>query len=404
MALDSYRVSETKKVTEKPKTLEEIKKEQESQVAILKRMINELPRKREADIDQQWIKENESKEFSFSSSSQKKDDNEIYSERMDNQLQSIASQPEETISPVSTTDSEIEKDILPDSEPSIDNLTMDTINEEHSQESIVTENSELIEELNVKINKKYDRLIIELSNLYNSETINQEAHVIMSDLQNLMETKEDSLESLKKVYNELNNLISRFAKLSQKADELKASDDFKINEQIKQMHFLEDYQSNLQSRYGNYWFGKMTEQEKEQYITLYVSAHKVSRKTVQNLIENSIEKAYNEIIANAEQKKQQSQNVVTEKPQPFRGNYENLISFNGRQALETLKQIYSNLGSANQDQVTEFGNLYSSLSNLSKMSPTNYEEEQQKLTQLYDLSDRIDQLQSSLSESNDKSK
>ena len=40
-----------------------------------------------------------------------------------------------------------------------------------------------------------------------------------------------------------------------------------INQQQKQLNFLRDYQNQLERNYGKYWFGKMSEQEKEQYIT-----------------------------------------------------------------------------------------------------------------------------------------
>jgi len=206
------------------------------------------------------------------------------------------------------------------------------------------------------------------------------------------------------------SLISRFAKLSQKADEIKTTDDFRINQQQKQLNFLRDYQNQLERNYGKYWFGKMSEQEKEQYITLYTAAHNVPREVVEKQIEDSIAIAYNEIVSSTKQSSEQQQEApVVQDSQPqqeqqFKGNYENMIRFNGRQALETLKQIHSGLQSATPEQVAEFNYLYSALSSLSKTKPTNYEEEQQKLTQLYDLTDRIDQLQGSMSNSNGKSR
>lgn len=441
MRLETRRVSETRKPTE------EIKKE--NSVKDMKRLIDSLPTE---DIDQQWVRENESKEFSFSTPNQKKDNNqrvqEVFaqmdgigafgkkivsdfekqksaeesgklenlirgskqntSEIVNQQTEMIDSQQlenkrlsEETIEPV---------DVPPVQPPTIDPVVSPTKEEPKLQETVVIDNAALIEELNNRIDKKYNRLVSEISNLYNSEVINQEANVIRGDLQSLMDIKEKSLEELTKVDDALNSLISRFAKLSQKADEIKTTDDFRINQQQKQLNFLRDYQNQLERNYGKYWFGKMSEQEKEQYITLYTAAHNVPREVVEKQIENSIAIAYNEIVSSTKQSSEQQQeapvvqNSQPQQEQQFKGNYENMIRFNGRQALETLKQIHFGLQSATSEQVAEFNYLYSALSSLSKTKPTNYEEEQQKLTQLYNLTDRIDQLQGSMSNSNGKRK
>lgn len=440
MGLETRRVSETRK------PIEEIKKEFSlKDVKDMKRLIDSLPTD---DIDQQWVKENESREFSFSTSSQRNDNNQMVQnafaqmdgigafgknarssgmstkelhELNENKPQTIVPQPEETISqtenispqPVEISN-EVEKTIpstseLPVQPPIIDPVSP-TRKESQQQEPVVVDTTALIGELNSRIDKKYNRLLSELSNLYNSEVINQEANVIRGDLQSLMDIKERSLEELTKVDDALNSLISRFAKLSQKADEIKTTDDFRINQQQKQLNFLRDYQNQLESNYGKYWFGKMSEQEKEQYITLYTAAHKEPREVVEKQIEDSIAIAYNEIVSLTKQSSEQQQErpVVqdnqSQQEQKFKGNYENMIRFNGRQALETLKQIHSGLQSATPEQVAEFNYLYSALSALSKTKPTNYEEEQQKLTQLYDLTDRIDQLQGSMSNSNGKSR
>ena len=440
MGLETRRVSETRK------PIEEIKKEFSlKDVKDMKRLIDSLPTDY---IDQQWVKENESSEFSFSTSSQRNDNNQMVQnafaqmdgigafgknarssgmstkelhELNENKPQTIVPQPEETISqtenispqPVEISN-EVEKTIpstseLPVQPPIIDPVSP-TRKESQQQEPVVVDTTALIGELNSRIDKKYNRLLSELSNLYNSEVINQEANVIRGDLQSLMDIKERSLEELTKVDDALNSLISRFAKLSQKADEIKTTDDFRINQQQKQLNFLRDYQNQLESNYGKYWFGKMSEQEKEQYITLYTAAHKVPREVVEKQIEDSIAIAYNEIVSLTKQSLEQQQERLvvrdnqSQQEQQFKGNYENMIRFNGRQAIETLKQIHSGLQSATPEQVAEFNYLYSALSALSKTKPTNYEEEQQKLTQLYDLTDRIDQLQGSMSNSNGKSR
>lgn len=404
MGLETRRVSETGKPTE------EIK--QEFSAKDMKRLIDSLPID---DIDQQWVKDNESKELSFSTPNQKDDNNQ----RVQNvfaQMEGIGtfgknarssgisskefielngSKPQ-TITPHSQELVSQTENIS--SKPAEIKNTLPTNSEHPVQPPKNNPVSPTKEELNNRIEKKYNSLLSGLLSLYNSEVINQEANAIRGDLQSLINIEKESLEELIKVDNALNSLISRFAKLSQKAEEIKTADDFRINEQQKQLNFLRDYQNQLQGNYGKYWFGKMSEQEKQEYISLYSAAHRVPRKVVEKQIEDSIVIAYNEIVSSIKQSSEQQQK------QQFKDNYENMIRFNGRQALETLKQIHFGLGSATPEQVVEFNYLYSDLSTLSKMKPTNSEEEQQKLTHLYDLTDRINKLQSSMSKPNGKTR
>lgn len=434
MALDSYRTRETKKIVEKPKTAEELRKEYRKQLELLMQMTNELAREFNSDIDQKWVRENEGKEVRYNSitqtpqtqqvsqnqSQERNKDDEYLDEYISRLISGNKSQTSE-LQPELQSMNQVQQDITPANEitesivkPLVEPSRIDPVSppkeEPKPQETVVIDNSALIKELNNRIDKKYNRLLSELSNLYNSEVINQEASFIKNDLQSLMDIKNRSLEELQKVDEALNSLISRFSKLSQKAEEVKATDDFRINQQQQQLNFLRDYQNRLESNYGKYWFGKMTEQEKEQYIILYTAAYKVPREVVEKQIEDSIAIAYNEIVSSTKQSSEQQQETpIVQDSQPqqeqqFKGNYENMIRFNGRQALESLKQIHSGLQSATTEQVVEFNYLYSALSTLSKKKPTNYEEEQQKLTQLYDLTDRIDQLQSSMSNSNGKSR
>lgn len=306
MNLETHRISETKSPAveiKKDFSLKDIKD--------MKRLIKSLPSN---DIDQKWIKENESKEVSFSTTNQKNDNNqmlqdidkqmdrlrafeknveptgmsvkELFEQKLnENKQQTIVNQPKETVSHTENIgskqeeiNSEIEKNQMPYSEsqlqPIIDSVSP-TMEELQQQEQVVEDNAALLKELNDRINKKYNSLILELSKLYNSEVINQEAGIIKEDLQSLMEVKERSLERLMKVDDTLNSLISRLAKLSQKADEIKTADDFGINQQQKQLNFLKDYQNQLEKKYGKYWFGKMSEQEQKEYIDLYATAYKV---------------------------------------------------------------------------------------------------------------------------------
>ena len=278
--------------------------------------------------------------------------------------------------------------------------------------AIIDDNSALIEELGHKIDKKYKRLIAELSNLYSNEVLDQEANNIMSDLQSLIDIKDRSLEELKRVDATLNNIITRFVKLSQKAQEAKASADFHVNQQIAQMRKLEDYQIHLQKNYGKYWFNEMTSHEKETYIELYASAHEVSRESVEKQITDSIRKANSEITEEKKQREQQqASNATTQiepKEQPFKGEYENVINYNIRYGVNALKQIHAILTRPSNEPVTsqhvdEFKYFYSTLSKLSKIKPNNSEEEQQKLNQSYEITEKIDQLLNSLNDESEMS-
>ena len=201
MGLETRRVSETRK------PIEEIKKEFSlKDVKDMKRLIDSLPTDY---IDQQWVKENESSEFSFSTSSQRNDNNQMVQnafaqmdgigafgknarssgmstkelhELNENKPQTIVPQPEETISqtenispqPVEISN-EVEKKIpstseLPVQPPIIDPVSP-TRKESQQQEPVVVDTTALIEELNSRIDKKYNRLLSELSNLYNRFTI-----------------------------------------------------------------------------------------------------------------------------------------------------------------------------------------------------------------------------------------
>lgn len=202
------------------------------------------------------------------------------------------------------------------------------------QKEKAVDNSVLIEELSNKIDKKYNQLLSQLSNSYNSEVINQEVNIIRSDLQSLIDVKERSLEELKKVDSALNSLISRFDKLSQKANEIKETDNFRKQPQTQ------DVTQNIQAEH-----------------------------------------------------------------QQFKGEYSNIIDFNIRTGVEQLKQIKSILKTGTtKEQFDEFSYLYNALAQLYKSKPTNQEEEQQKLTQSYDITERIEQFQKSLSNTSAKSR
>ncbi len=396
MALDSYKVKEIKNIEENKKnlTLEEAKKQYEQ----FNNLIDSLPTdetkvQQNSDLDQQWIRKNEGSET-----------RPLFANQPSNSAQSLDDEFDEIINELQSSNSPKTPVTKPTLEPTPSSFSSPTPTEPILEQPVIQiDNQELISKLSSNIDKKHQFLNNQLANLYNSALLQQDVQTISSDLKNIMDIKDRSLDELRKVDSALDNLISRFAKLSQKADEIKATDDFRIDQQTEQMKMLTSYQNDLTSRYGKYWFGKMSDNEKENYIRLYCTAHNVSRESVEKDIERSIAAAYNERINEIEKKEQTLQSEVQEQPTvrqdnqtEFKGNYEDTIKFNGHLALETLKQIHSRLNQATPEQIQKFNGLYASLSSLSKLQPRSLEEEQQKLTQLYDITDQINQLDSSL--------
>ena len=139
MGLETRRVSETRKPTEETKKEFSLKG-----VKDMKRLIDSLPTD---DIDQQWVKENESREFSFSTPNQRNDNNQMVQnafaqmdgigafgknarssgmstkelhELNESKAQSTVPQPEETISQtenISSQSAEISSEIKNDDQP-----------------------------------------------------------------------------------------------------------------------------------------------------------------------------------------------------------------------------------------------------------------------------------------------
>ena len=118
------------------------------------------------------------------------------------------------------------------------------------------------------------------------------------------------------------------------------------------------------------------------------AAHNVPRNVVEKQIEDSISSAYNEVVA-SNQNNQEQQN---------QSDYYSTIKTNGKQALGTLQEVYSNIKTATLEQKAEFRNLYNSLSSISKARPNNSAEEQQILAQLNDVTNRINALNNSITD------
>ena len=422
MRLEKFNMKETKKPLEEPQI--------HSIIEDIKRFRDSLPLE---DIDQEWVRKNEGKEFS---PAQSKQDNSQQLQATpppnnnpklkdvlaqmesvgsfgkpktsEEKIESVEDEFAELLGDLSTTNTQqittpeptpiasaAEKKENEDSPGSIPPMQPPVSDSESIEpEEMANDTNALIEELSDRINRKYNRLMSELSSLYNAQKIHEEAEVIKKDIQTLMAIKEKSIEELTKIDDGLNKIISRFASLSQRADEVKKADDFRIMQQQKQQSFFMEYQMELMQKYGNYWFVKMTEPEKEKYTTLYMSAYNVSRENVEKQIEDSKARAYNEMAAEEEQKRKAQ--TMTTGETVFKGKFEAKIKEMGKEAVANLKQIYSGLNMATPEQIEEFKYLYSTLSTLGKVGPQNAEEELQYLHQLYEISERINQFQDSL--------
>ena len=250
-----------------------------------------------------------------------------------------------------------------------------------------------VDEIKNNIERTCIYLSSQLSNIYDSPELKDEANDIIRDLVNINESKDKALEELEELQNRLQSTFTQTAKLLEKAEEVKSRDEFLRQEKERQKRFLDDYQNKLLHNYGDNWFAEMSSKEREEYVSLYSASYEVPRSTVEKMIDNSIKKAYEEKVAKMQQEKQQEK-------ENFVGQYENMIRFEVRTGVDNLKNIYSKINKGTQEQIEEFNYLYSTLSSLSKMKPTSQEEENEKLRQIQDITSRIDTLNNSLNKSN----
>ena len=392
MALDSYKIRENKKINEDESldfaTLDE-------RMAKTKRMIDSLPQldeqpTRQGDIDQQWVKVHESDEFRHflhrDESPVKEEEEEIVIPKEEPLMQHDESPvtpiKEESVGPVS-----------PESAPSVQPVVEEPLISEPTVSKEIGENPEIVN-LKGKIIRKIAFLDKQIANIYKSPLLLADIQSICGDLANNLELENKSLEELQKIDKEIDGIYHRFALLQQRAEELKAKDEFKINQQLNWQRLLDDYQAKLRNQYGKYWFGTMSKEEREHYVQLYSNAHNVSRESVEKSIEDSINKAYEEVRAERNAKRQSNQ------AEEFKGYYAEMIKYNIRQGVDMLKEVYAHIQEATPEQIQEFNYLYNALSTLSKERPKNDLEDQKKLSDSRDLYDRIEQLKSSLSLNN----
>jgi len=257
-----------------------------------------------------------------------------------------------------------------------------TVTEQSTETLIIEDNTqELLNQLNATIEKKHQFLTSKIAEIYNSNELTNDVQSLTDDIQQIMSVKDNSIEQLQKVDQSLNSIISRLAKLSQKADELKTKEDFKINNQTRASNFLQDFIKCMQGKYGEFYFASMSQQEEEEFITLYCTTYNVTREQVKKSIDDSVDKAYQEKMA-----------------QPIKPNVgndnsmENLIKYYGNLSVEALKEIHATLETATNEQIAEFNSLYQQLSSLSNLETKLVEDSQQKLSQLQELNEKIEAL------------
>ena len=256
----------------------------------------------------------------------------------------------------------------------------------------------VINELKANIDKKYNFILSSVDQLYNNEEVQEKGNEIKQEVQKVMSDKSEDLDDLQRKEQELNRIISTLSKVEIKADEIKQTDDFNIKQQGNQLYDLMNLQNKLTDTYGQYWFGKMSDLEKEEYIRLYMGAHNASREEVEKMIDDSIDKAFNQITSN-----NQKQEIV-EYAQPKKGpsvqdNIETINDMNKyhlEDSYNKLQQAYSNLQHASSEQVDELGQLFKKLNQLDKFKPNNQDEEVQKFTELTMLFNRVDEINKEL--------
>ncbi len=112
----------------------------------------------------------------------------------------------------------------------------------------------------------------------------------------------------------------------------------------------------------------------------------------------------NEVASDTKTEDLEPTNTTAEEPEepeapveePFHGEMTNIIKFEIRKSVDTLKKIYARLNTADSEQIDRFRYLYDNLSAVSKKEPLNKDEEQKKLDQIFAYRDLINNLYSEL--------
>ncbi|MBR1417329.1 MAG: hypothetical protein IJ572_05930 [Bacilli bacterium] len=242
----------------------------------------------------------------------------------------------------------------------------------HIKEKI--DNSTILEELSSIIDKKYLLLTKEIERLSSLRELNNSLFQFKKDLKQIIDNKGKSIKSLIITDTKLNELISVIDEMHQNNNE------YKTKEKEKLMNELNEYQKYLEDKYGKYWFSKINDFEREQYILLSMQAHNLSRKIVEQSLAQSINISYNQII------KENSKTI----------DYDSEIKNKINYATSTLKQMYHRLNEATTTQIEEFKYLYDTISNINIENTLTIVEKQEKLEYINELTTRVNYLKESL--------
>lgn len=307
MALDSYYGSKSLE-TAKKDSLDSIKKlyfdklSFESLIDDIEKTMKEsrtVDRTSVHGIDQEWVRKNEGKDMIYAEPSKEPAEEEFQEMKLDKDIQAMLDRMDNAIigqNKNTTRDVQaatVARDNYINELENLYNSIGSAFEESKPKEDFTAQ----IEEVKQSINKKSEYIRSELSNVYNNATVIAKRDELRQDLDTIMSQNNNDLDDLQNQEQQLDDLISRFAKLQTIADEIKATDDFKAQQQGIMNNNIITYQNNLVSKYGRYWFGQMNEQEKEEYIQMYMAAHSTSRAEVEKMIEDSINKAYEEMAS-----------------------------------------------------------------------------------------------------------
>ncbi len=152
------------------------------------------------------------------------------------------------------------------------------------------------------------------------------------------------------------------------------------------MQQLQEYQKQLEQKYGKYWVASISENEREKYIDLYHYAHEIPRVEVDQMLQTDLKRAYEEKI-----------NTSSKKEDKYIPENNEMIKFLIRTGVDDLKIIYSKLNETSQDNVIKFNNLYKKLSELSKSNPINLEEDRKRFSEIQITTNEIETLKNELS-------
>ena len=215
---------------------------------------------------------------------------------------------------------------------------------------------------------------------------------------------------------EVEELSKKVDALYEEAAEIEKAD-AKIKESKSKTNELAVYQNKLKGQYGIDWFTKVTKEERDKYVELYSTAHNVSKESVQKNIDDSIN-LWNMNHPKKEESKSdiskeemvmpknvdwgKMDNVPKETPvekaeEAYKWETKNIFRFEEKKALAVLKEVYSKIANATEEQKISFSASYTVLSNICKTTPTSAEEEQRLQTALFNVRDEIYALNDQLS-------